>query len=52
MKHIFYLLLIVLVQVISGNDYYRILGVKRNANAKQIKKAYKKAALKWHPDKN
>merc|ERR1712141_31614 len=33
-------------------DYYKILGVKRNANKKQIKKAYKLLAAKWHPDKH
>ncbi|XP_071159834.1 dnaJ homolog subfamily C member 3-like [Mytilus edulis] len=32
-------------------DYYKILGVKRTASKKQILKAYKKLAMKWHPDK-
>merc|ERR1712038_208494 len=32
-------------------DYYKILGVKRNASKKEINKAYKKLALQWHPDK-
>lgn len=31
-------------------DYYKILGVRRNANKREIKKAYLKLAQKWHPD--
>ena len=37
---------------VTYKDYYQILGVPKNADAKAIKSAYRKLARKYHPDQN
>ncbi|CAF1286258.1 unnamed protein product [Adineta steineri] len=40
------------MKIIVATDYYEILGVKRDASEKEIKRQFRQLALKYHPDKN
>lgn len=53
--HVYFISALVLsccIQILAGRDFYAILGVSRDASKNQIKRAYRKLAMKWHPDKN
>ena len=36
---------------VASDDYYKVLGVDRQCDEAALKKAYRRAAVKWHPDK-
>ena len=36
----------------AGSDYYQVLGVSRDAGAEELRKSYKRLAMKYHPDRN
>lgn len=38
--------------MVNNTEYYKILGIGKDASEADIKKAYRKESLKWHPDKN
>jgi DnaJ-class molecular chaperone len=51
-KTILLVLSICVLTTLAGRDFYKILGVSKNATPKDIKKAYRQMSVKYHPDKN
>ncbi|KAL3901545.1 MAG: hypothetical protein SGCHY_000529 [Lobulomycetales sp.] len=53
MRAFWLILTLGLIQLVAcGEDYYKLLGVKRSATKKEIKKAYRDMSRRLHPDKN
>lgn len=48
---IFVFVVFCITETLADKDYYKILGVPRDASQQQIKKAYRQLSLTYHPDK-
>lgn len=46
------LTLVAMIGVVQSEDFYELLGIERDADAKDIRRAFKRLALTMHPDKN
>lgn len=50
--HFQVVVVVLFFQFSAGKDYYELLGVPKNANDREIRKAFKRLAVTMHPDKN
>ena len=52
LTHLLSLILLFAILALSAEDYYKLLGVSRSADERELKRAYRKLSKKFHPDKN